>query len=115
MPYYELLCIAAHYPQYQHIQGLVRSSAKQILDRGGVVREIKSNGTKVLPQRMRSHQTNHDIGDYWIMRFDASPKSMVLLTDALRQDPRVIRWTTIKLGEKLRDIVGSRSETTDQA
>ncbi|KZO98854.1 hypothetical protein CALVIDRAFT_424273 [Calocera viscosa TUFC12733] len=113
MPLYELQCITAHFTQYAHIQSLVKVSAQGIIARGGVVREIKSLGTKALPQRMRSHKTWHDIADYWIMRFDASPKSMKTLTAALKQDPRVVRWTTLKLGERLQDMLGSRAQTID--
>jgi len=84
---------------------------KIIFDQGGVVRQLKSDGTKVLPQRMRSHKTWHDVGDYWTMRFDASPKTMKLLTSTLKREPRVIRWTVIKLGEKLEDILEPPAKT----
>lgn len=38
------------------------------------------------------------------MHFDASPKLKAQVESRLRQDPQVIRWTTLKLGEKLEDI-----------
>ena len=35
-----------------------------VLNNGGVVRGIQYWGTETLPQRMRSHGTNHDHGEY---------------------------------------------------
>lgn len=51
------------YSQRQ-IKGLVRLAATHILSHGGVVRGIQYWGTETLPQRMRSHGTNHDHGEY---------------------------------------------------
>ncbi|EJU04205.1 hypothetical protein DACRYDRAFT_63860 [Dacryopinax primogenitus] len=111
MPFYEIVCIAVHYPQYQHIHGLIKASMKAVFDAGGVVRQLTSDGTKILPQRIRSHQAWHSYGDYWTMRFDASPKLMKTVTSSLTQDPRVIKWTVIKLGTKLEDILEPPSKT----
>jgi hypothetical protein len=33
------------------------------MNNAGVVRDIKSHGTKVLPQRMRRHKHTHNIGE----------------------------------------------------
>ncbi|ETW80349.1 hypothetical protein HETIRDRAFT_243963, partial [Heterobasidion irregulare TC 32-1] len=104
MPFYQMLCIAAHNPQYGHIKELVRQSAKHVLDQGGVVRGLKYWGTQTLPQRMRSHKFYHNYGDYWTMHFDASPESQKALRSVLRKDPRVIRATVLKMGEKIEDV-----------
>lgn len=42
---------------------------------------------------------------YWLMQFDTNAPTLKVLNDRLRQDPRVIKWNTLKLGEKLGDIV----------
>ena len=82
MPFYQVLCIAAHNPEYvrdepfcihtfafsswppqRQIKGLVRLAATHILSNGGVVRGIQFWGTETLPQRMRSHGTNRDHGE----------------------------------------------------
>ncbi|KAJ7045611.1 ribosomal protein S6, partial [Mycena alexandri] len=104
MPIYEMVCISAHFPEYKHIQGLVRQSALHILDSGGVVRKINSLGTRSLPQRMRRHGNYHEIGDYWTMHFDTAPRTLRTLNGLMRQDPRVIRWTVLKLGSRPEDI-----------
>src|SRR5258708_29448511 len=41
---------------------------------------------------------------YWTLHFDASPSLMGEMGKRLREDPRVIRQTVIKMGEKLDDI-----------
>lgn len=38
------------------------------------------------------------------MHFDTSPPVLSQLSSRLRADPRVVKWTTLKLGEKLEDI-----------
>jgi small subunit ribosomal protein S6 len=48
------------------------------------------------------------------MQFDASPRTLRSLNSIMRGDPRVIRWTTLKLGEKLEDIVKEREVTVDR-
>ncbi|KAF7306134.1 hypothetical protein HMN09_00768700 [Mycena chlorophos] len=104
MPIYQMLCIAAHFPEYKHIHGLVKQSALHILDAGGVVRNIGSWGTRQLPQRMRRHGNYHEIGDYWTMHFDTAPRTLLTLNRLMRQDPRVIRWTVIKLASRPEDV-----------
>jgi small subunit ribosomal protein S6 len=89
MPLYQMICIAAHFPEYvslhvcigkifhelklwqqQHIRSLVQQSATQILQAGGVVRKIESWGTLQLPQRMKKKRTNayEYIGEYVVIR-----------------------------------------------
>lgn len=47
------------------------------------------------------------------MHFDASPKTLKSLHTLLRKDPRVIRWTMLKEGEKLEDVVELKEQTID--
>ena len=81
MPFYQVLCIAAHNPEYvcdhpfglvpcliarppqRQIKSLVRLAATHVLNHGGVVRGIEYWGTETLPQRMRSHGINHEHGE----------------------------------------------------
>lgn len=41
---------------------------------------------------------------YFLMHFDTSPPVLSQLSSRLRADPRVVKWTTLKLGEKLHEI-----------
>ncbi|KAF7315580.1 hypothetical protein MIND_00073400 [Mycena indigotica] len=104
MPIYQMVCIAAHFPKYEHIKGLVKQTVEHVLDEGGVVRTINSWGTRSLPQRMRRHGNYHEIADYWTMHFDTAPRTLRSLNKLMRQDPRVIRWTVLKLGSRPEDI-----------
>ena len=44
---------------------------------------------------------------YWTMHFDASPTNQQGLHKLLKKDPRVIRATMLKLGEKIEDVAGT--------
>ena len=60
--------------------------------------------------------TNHIFGNsYWFMHFDASPKTLRGLHTLLRKDPRVIRWTMLKEGEKVEDVVELKEQTIDHS
>ncbi|PCH43542.1 hypothetical protein WOLCODRAFT_138421 [Wolfiporia cocos MD-104 SS10] len=114
MPFYQMLCITAHYPEYRHIKQLVEQTAKQVMNSGGVVRRIYSMGTLSLPQRMRRHKEYHQIGDYWTMHFDAAPRVLKELNMVMRRDPRVVRCTVLKLGDKVEDVVRPKTKTVDR-
>ncbi|KAH8079447.1 hypothetical protein BXZ70DRAFT_901662 [Cristinia sonorae] len=111
MPFYQMVCITAHYAEYTNIKNLVMETAKHVMNRGGVVRKLKSWGTQPLPQRMRRHGNYYQIGDYWTMDFDASPRTLQSLNSALGKDPRVVRWTMLKQGVKVEDILHPRART----
>ncbi|KAH8119403.1 ribosomal protein S6, partial [Phellopilus nigrolimitatus] len=116
MPLYKMFCIAAHYPEYRHIKDLVSQSATLLLERGSTVRQIQYLGTRNLPQRMRRHKHYHAIGDYWTMHFDAPPRLLAQLSERMRTDPRVVRWTMLRLGERLEDVVAAdRARTVGDA
>jgi small subunit ribosomal protein S6 len=51
---------------------------------------------------------------YWTMNFDASPKTVAGLSALMQHDLRVIRWSNIKLGEKIEDIVKPPAKTIKQ-
>jgi len=114
MPFYQMLCITAHFNEYKHIKELVRQTASHVLNAGGAVRGINSWGTCRLPQRMKRHQQYYDRGDYWTMHFDTSPRTLKSLNSIMRSDPRVIRWTMLKLGERIEDVVKSPEMTTNR-
>ncbi|KAF8161175.1 ribosomal protein S6 [Crassisporium funariophilum] len=112
MPLYEMLCISPHIKQYQHIRELVRQSAMHVMNSGGVVRKINSWGTRTLPQRMKRTAGPQRLGDYWTLHFDASPATLRSLNGIMRRDPRVLRWTVLKLADELEELAkqGKRIE-----
>ena len=64
------------------------------------------NASEIADQKPRSNS-------YWFMHFDASPKTLNGLHTLLRKDPRVIRWTMLKEGEKIEDVVELKEQTID--
>ncbi|TFK20770.1 hypothetical protein FA15DRAFT_646540 [Coprinopsis marcescibilis] len=104
MPLYQMFCITKHFKEYKHIRELIRQSATHVMNSGGVVRKIESWGTKTLPQRMKRQGPYVNEGDYWSLYFDTSPKTLRSLNGIMRRDPRVLRWTVLKLADKVEDI-----------
>lgn len=41
---------------------------------------------------------------YWTLHFDTSPTTLRTLNGIMRRDPRVLRWTVLKLGDRVEDI-----------
>ncbi|KAE8210607.1 hypothetical protein CF319_g1703 [Tilletia indica] len=106
MPLYELFCIASSSLESGPLRDLVKSTSQLVLNNGGAVRGMQYWGRRTLPQRTRRHQQYHTDGDYFLLHFDTNPRVLSTLSSRLRADPRVIRWTTLKLGERrLSEIV----------
>lgn len=41
---------------------------------------------------------------YWTLHFDASPRTLRSLNGIMRRDPRVLRWTVLKLADNLEGL-----------
>lgn len=48
---------------------------------------------------------------YWTMHFDVSPDRQKSLSKLLRKDPRVIRATVLKMGERIEDVAWKYPKT----
>jgi hypothetical protein len=48
---------------------------------------------------------------YWTMHFDASPEKQKSLSKLLRKDPRVVRATVLKMGERIEDVAWKQPKT----
>ena len=46
------------------------------------------------------------------MKFDANPPTVAALNERLRLDPRVLRWTTLKMGTKIDQVTAPLDEPT---
>lgn len=100
----------------------------RIMNSGGVVRNIRSWGTIRLLQRAKANKTWHHYAEcvqlhfilllthtcphsHWTMDFDISPHTLSILQSELAKDPRVIRWTTLKLGDRIQQITKAPEKT----
>lgn len=86
------------------MRDLIRTTSRLLIDNGGAVRGTQYWGRRTLPQKARRHQQWHTEGDHFLMQFDTNPRVLNTLSSRLRSDPRVIKWTTLKLGERLEQI-----------
>jgi len=92
-----------------HTPSIARTAGNIILNSGGVVRGITNWGTFLLPKPTRKHQKLHQTGHYFIMRFDSSAKAQHSVRQPLSKDPRMIRYSIVKLGntlEEIKDVAG---------
>lgn len=67
----------------------------------------------LLPKRIRKHQASYTQGHYFVMRFDGGVKAQNSVRVTLGLDPRLIRFSVVKLGSKLEDIAGVPGKTWD--
>ncbi|TIB70946.1 hypothetical protein E3Q23_03983 [Wallemia mellicola] len=96
MPLYNILCVAAHYPEIAPIRELLKTTTQIINNGGGLIKNVDYWGTQTLPNKMIRHQQIYDKGDYIHMSFLASPPLLKNVNNLLKLDPRVIRWQTTK-------------------
>ncbi|OJD31195.1 mitochondrial 37s ribosomal protein 16 [Diplodia corticola] len=84
---------------------IAKTAGSIILNSGGVVRGVTNWGVFQLPKPFRKHQVTHYAGHHFLLRFDASPRSQHALRRTMGLDPRLIRYSVVKLGDTLDDIV----------
>lgn len=96
------------------------------------MRHIDFWGSRALPQRMRRHGTWHRHAEYddhvqlsplltynfqrsyWAMYFDTSPQTLQTFNSKMRGDPRVVKWTMIKLGHRPEDTYDTMEKTIER-
>ena len=63
------------------------------------------------PTAFQRHTFGPLTHSYWTMHFDASPEKQKGLSKLLRKDPRVVRATVLKLGERIEDVAWKYPKT----
>jgi small subunit ribosomal protein S6 len=83
---------------------IARNAGIQVLRSGGVVRGYTNWGVFMLPKPTTKHQARYNEGHHFIMRFDASGPVQTSIRRTLSLDPRMIRFSVVKLGDKLEEV-----------
>ncbi|KAF2703527.1 37S ribosomal protein Mrp17 [Pleomassaria siparia CBS 279.74] len=94
------------------VKEIAKTAGKIVLEKNGVVRGVTNWGTFLLPKPAKKLQTTHHVGHHFIMRFDASPKTQHALRRTMSLDPRMIRYSIVKMGikfEEIKDVPGQAS------
>ncbi|TVY83470.1 37S ribosomal protein MRP17 [Lachnellula suecica] len=81
------------------VKEIARTAGSLILRSGGTIRGIKNWGVFNLPKRTRKHQALYTNGHYFIMRYDSSSKIQDDVRTTLGLDPRMIKFSSVKLGD----------------
>ncbi|KAF1815067.1 37S ribosomal protein Mrp17 [Eremomyces bilateralis CBS 781.70] len=101
---YELIGVVRP-SRLNEVKEIAKRSGSIILGSGGVVRGYTNWGTFLLPKPLRKKdQGLFNRGHYFIMRFDSSAKAQHSMKRTLSNDPRLIRYSVVKLGNKLDEI-----------
>lgn len=88
---------------------IAKTTGNIVLNAGGVVRGITNWGVFHLPKPMRKHNATHNTGHYFVVRFDSSARTQHAVRRTLGLDPRMLRYSVVKMGgtlEELRSVVG---------
>jgi small subunit ribosomal protein S6 len=75
---------------------------------------MKNWGQFDLPRPTTKHQTQHRQGHYFVMQFDASVKAQQDVRRFLSLDPRMIRFSMVKIGDKLGGVNGAIEQVDGQ-
>ncbi|RKF59512.1 37S ribosomal protein MRP17, mitochondrial [Erysiphe neolycopersici] len=95
---YELIAIV-RVGSLDEIYSLARTAGSIILRNGGIIRSLSNWGRFSLPRKVHKNQAIHTEGQYFIMRFDSSSKTQQEVRNTLGLDPRMIRFSSVKLGD----------------
>ncbi|KAK5731035.1 hypothetical protein LTR15_000973 [Elasticomyces elasticus] len=99
-------------------QQIAKTTGNIILSRGGVIRGITNWGTFLLPKPARKQGAIYDQGHYFILRFDSGAQTQHAVRRTLGLDPRMIRYSVVKMGSKLEeiaDVAGKAEWENDRA
>lgn len=94
---------------------ITRTTGNIVLAAGGVVRGITNWGTFTLPNPARKRGATYREGHYFIVRFDSGAKTQHAVRRTLGLDPRMIRYSIVKMGstlEEIKDIAGKADWNT---
>jgi len=100
---YELIAIVRP-GSLNEVREIARNVGLQVLHSGGVVRGYTNWGPFRLPKPTTKHQARHTEGYHFIVRFDSSATAQKAIRRTLGLDPRMIRFSVVKLGSKLEEI-----------
>ncbi|PYH46349.1 mitochondrial 37S ribosomal protein bS6m [Aspergillus saccharolyticus JOP 1030-1] len=100
---YELIAIVRP-GSLQEVREIARTAGIQVLRSGGVVRGYTNWGPFRLPKPTTKHQARYTEGHHFIMRFDSSGPVQEAVQRTLKLDPRMIRFSVVKLGDKLEEM-----------
>lgn len=81
-------------------QELCRMIGRLIVNNRGVIRQLTNAGVKPLPRIINKSRQSHIVGAHFHLTFDSSPSVQNEVFRTLKQDPRIIRSTIVKLGGK---------------
>ncbi|KAF8425188.1 ribosomal protein S6 [Tirmania nivea] len=100
---YELIAVVR--PGSLHeVKEIAKTAGMLVLNSGGVVRGYTNWGTLLLPARARKHQAAYTHGHYFLMRFDSSARAQHAVRTTLGLDPRMVRFSVVRLGQRLDQI-----------
>ncbi|KAI4718345.1 hypothetical protein E4T48_05391 [Aureobasidium sp. EXF-10727] len=91
------------------VREIAKTTGNIVLNAGGVVRGITNWGVFHLPKPMRKNTVTHNTGHYFVVRFDSSARTQHAVRRTLGLDPRMLRYSVVKMGgtlEELRSVVG---------
>ncbi|KAF8852607.1 37S ribosomal protein-like protein Mrp17 [Acephala macrosclerotiorum] len=95
---YELIAVVRP-GNLAEVKEIARTAGSLILRNGGTIRALNNWGVWSLPKKTRKHQAQYTDGHYFIMRYDASSKIQDDVRMTLGLDPRMIKFSTVKLGD----------------
>jgi len=100
---YELIAVVRP-GSLKEVKDIAHTAGLQVLRSGGVVRGITNWGPFHLPRPTVKHQSRYAKGYHFIMRFDSSASVQESIRRTLGLDPRMIRFSVVKLGSTLDEI-----------
>lgn len=74
------------------------------------MRGITNWGVFMLPKPRTKHQAKYHSGHYFIVRFDSSARIQHSVRRTLSLDPRLLRYTMVKMGSTLEEIKDVKGE-----
>jgi small subunit ribosomal protein S6 len=105
--FYPILIPVHKLTTHLSLHSICRTTGNLILSSGGVVRGITNWGVFRLPKPTKGLTrggTRANAGHYFIVRFDSNAATQAEVKRILKLEPRMLRFSVVKLGTSLEDI-----------
>jgi len=100
----------------KEVKEIASTAGSLVLSNKGVLRGITNWGVFHLPRPISiKGGTKHHIGHYFVMRFDSSSKTQHEIRKTLKLEPRLLRFSVVKLAERLEDMADIGGEAEEWA
>ncbi|XP_053397648.1 probable 28S ribosomal protein S6, mitochondrial [Mercenaria mercenaria] len=102
MPSYEAALIIRSALDRPQLKTVVKAACQQIMNEGGLIKQLENLGHRELPHITRAHKLKHTHGNYFCIQFNSSSDAMCGIAQKYKHTKEIVRYGILKKEEEPR-------------